>query len=90
MDSLMYPGTDKLWPTRVADPPPSSAFVDLTSQNEPYHRNQGTCRYGECIEASCRYFFIHNTAVSRQMTKIFSTTSLHVSQLDIYSNLGKI
>ena len=80
MDSVIYPGTDKLWPTRVADPPRSSAaaFVDLTSQDELYQRNQGTCRYGECIEASCRYSFIHNTAVSRQMTKIFTSTSLHV------------
>ena len=80
MDSVIYPGTDKLWPTRVADPPRSSAaaFVDLTSQDELYQRNQGACRFGECIEASCRYSFIHNTAMSRQMTKIFTTTSLHV------------
>ena len=76
MDSVIYPGTDKLWPTRVADPPRSSAaaFVD----HELYQRNQGACRFGECIEASCRYSFIHNTAMSRQMTKIFTTTSLHV------------
>lgn len=56
MDSIIYPGADKLWPTRVGDPPRSSAFVDLTSQNELYQRNQGTCGYGECIEGSCRLF----------------------------------
>ena len=57
MDSLIYPGTDRLWPTRVArvaDPPRSPVFVDLTSQNEHYQRNQGTRGYGECSEGSSR------------------------------------
>lgn len=65
MDSIIYPGADKLWPTRVGDPPRSSAFVDLTSQNELYQRNQGTCGYGECIEGSCRLFIrSYNTSYS--------------------------
>jgi len=59
MDSLIYPGTDKQWPTRVDGPPRSSAFVDLTSQNELYQRNQGTCGYGKCNEGSSR-LFIHS------------------------------
>ena len=75
MDALIYPGGDKLWPTRVADSLRSSAFVDLNSQNELYQRNQGTCGYGEC-NWGFMSFISSFTRVPRRMTKIFTTTSL--------------
>lgn len=59
MDSLIYPGTGRLWPSRVPDPSRSSTFVDLSTQNELYERNKRTCDYGKSVI----YSFI------RQMTK---------------------
>lgn len=49
MDSLIYPRTDRLWPSRVPDPSRSSTFVDLSSQNELYERNKRTCDYGKSV-----------------------------------------
>ncbi|KAL9964054.1 hypothetical protein ACROYT_G027630 [Oculina patagonica] len=38
MDSVIYPGTETLWPNNVGSRPEPS-FIDLSSQNELYQRN---------------------------------------------------